>query len=48
LYLGYEWLAKTAGWRGARAAIVCALNFVVVLFSYTFVNMYLTNFHRYL
>jgi ABC-type transport system involved in cytochrome c biogenesis permease subunit len=48
LYLGYEWLSKSAGWRGSRAATICALNFVVVLFSYTFVNMYLTNFHRYL
>jgi HemX protein len=47
LYIAYLWLAKTAGWRGARAATLCAVNFVVVLFSYTFVNLYLTTFHRY-
>ncbi len=48
LYVAYLWLAGKAGWRGARAARICAFNFVLVLFSYTFVNLYLTNFHRYL
>lgn len=48
LYVAYSWLAVSAGWRGARAARVCALNFVLVLFSYTIVNLYLTSFHRYL
>jgi hypothetical protein len=28
--------------------LLCALNFVIVLFSYTFVNLYLTRFHRFL
>ena len=27
---------------------ICALNFMLVLFSYTIVNLYLTSFHRYL
>ena len=40
--------AVKAGWRGARAARICALNFILVLFSYTIVNLYLTSFHRYL
>jgi HemX protein len=48
LYIAYSWLAVQAGWRGARAARVCACNFLLVLFSYTIVNLYLTNFHRYL
>ncbi|MFZ0635377.1 MAG: cytochrome c biogenesis protein CcsA [Candidatus Acidiferrales bacterium] len=48
LYIAYLWLAGSAGWRGARAARICACNFVIVLFSYTFVNLYLTSFHRYL
>jgi ABC-type transport system involved in cytochrome c biogenesis permease subunit len=48
LYVAYSWLAVKAGWRGARAARICALNFILVLFSYTIVNLYLTSFHRYL
>ena len=48
VYLAYLWLARNANWRGARAALLCALNFVVVLFSYTFVNLYLTRFHKFL
>ena len=46
-YAAYLWLSRSANWRGARAALVCALNFAVVLFSYTFVNWYLTRFHRF-
>jgi ABC-type transport system involved in cytochrome c biogenesis permease subunit len=48
VYAAYLLLARSATWRGARAARLCALNFVVVLFSYTFVNLYLTRFHRFL
>jgi HemX protein len=47
VYAGYLWLAHSAAGRGARAARVCACNFVFVLFSYTVVNLYLTRFHRY-
>jgi ABC-type transport system involved in cytochrome c biogenesis permease subunit len=47
VYVAYLWLSRNATWRGARAARLCALNFVMVLFSYTFVNLYLTRFHRY-
>jgi ABC-type transport system involved in cytochrome c biogenesis permease subunit len=46
-YAGYLWLAGRTSWRGARAALLCVLNFLIVIFSYTFVNLYLTNFHRY-
>ncbi|MGA8037719.1 MAG: cytochrome c biogenesis protein CcsA [Candidatus Acidiferrales bacterium] len=48
VYLAYLALSWTATWRGARAAMLCVGNFLVVLFSYTFVNLYLTRFHRYL
>jgi HemX protein len=48
VYLAYLALGRNATWRGARAAILCVANFLVVLFSYTFVNLYLTRFHRYL
>jgi len=47
VYIVYLLLSRTAGWRGSRAALLCALNFAVVLFSYTLVNRYLTEFHRY-
>jgi ABC-type transport system involved in cytochrome c biogenesis permease subunit len=47
LYVAYLWLSRTSGWRGARAALVCALSFAIVLFSYTLVNLYLTRFHRF-
>ena len=47
VYIAYLLLSRTAGWRGARAARLCALNFVIVLFSYTLVNLYLTRFHRF-
>ncbi|MDE3110301.1 MAG: cytochrome c biogenesis protein CcsA [Acidobacteriota bacterium] len=48
IYLAYLALSRTSRWRGARAARICALNFAVVLFSYTLVNLYLTGFHRFL
>jgi ABC-type transport system involved in cytochrome c biogenesis permease subunit len=47
VYIAYLCLSRIGGWRGARAARVCALNFAVVLFSYTLVNLYLTRFHRF-
>src|ERR1700733_8688173 len=47
IYAAYLWLSRIADWRGARAARICALNFAVVLFSYTIVNLYLTRFHRF-
>jgi ABC-type transport system involved in cytochrome c biogenesis permease subunit len=47
VYAAYLLLSRNAQWRGARAALLCAMNFVVVLFSYTFVNLYLTKFHRF-
>jgi ABC-type transport system involved in cytochrome c biogenesis permease subunit len=47
VYVAYLLLSRTARWRGSRAALICALNFAVVLFSYTLVNRYLTDFHRY-
>lgn len=47
LYLAYLALSRIPAWRGPRAAIVCATNFLIVLFSYTFVNLYFTRFHRF-
>jgi ABC-type transport system involved in cytochrome c biogenesis permease subunit len=47
VYAGYLWLGRTTAWRGARASALCVFNFVFVLFSYSVVNLYLSNFHRY-
>ena len=47
VYAAYLLLSRSANWRGARAALLCAMNFVIVLFSYTFVNLYLTKFHNF-
>jgi len=46
-YVAYLRLSRSTAWRGARAAKLCAFNFAVVLFSYTFVNLYMTRFHRF-
>jgi ABC-type transport system involved in cytochrome c biogenesis permease subunit len=48
VYVAYLLLSRNASWRGARAALLCSFNFLMVLFSYTFVNLYLTRFHRFL
>lgn len=47
VYAMYLWLSRRSNWRGARAARLCAVNFFIVLFSYTFVNLYLTKFHHF-
>lgn len=46
-YVVFLWLSRTTRWRGARAAILCVINFALVIFSYTVVNLYLTRYHRY-
>ena len=47
IYCVYWWLSRTTAWRGARASYLSVLNFLVVIFSYTIVNIYLSNYHRY-
>jgi HemX protein len=47
VYAAYLRLSRSATWRGARAAYLCAANFMIVLFSYTIVNLYFTKFHRF-
>jgi ABC-type transport system involved in cytochrome c biogenesis permease subunit len=47
VYAGYLWVGKSAAWRGARASVLCVVNFLVVLFSYSVVNLYLSGFHRF-
>jgi len=47
LYVAYFRLARTAAWRGARASKLCIFNFVLVILSFTVVNLYLSQHHRY-
>jgi ABC-type uncharacterized transport system permease subunit len=47
LYALYLRLARTTAWRGARASKLCVFNFVIVVLSFTVVNLYLSHSHRY-
>lgn len=47
LYAVYFRLARKTAWRGARASKLCVFNFVVVVLSFTVVNLYLSHSHRY-
>ncbi len=47
LYAGYLWLSRTQAWRGARASALCVVNFLIVIFSFTIVNLFLSRFHRF-
>jgi ABC-type uncharacterized transport system permease subunit len=47
LYAAYLRLARTTTWRGARASRLCIFNFVIVILSFTVVNLYLSHTHRY-
>jgi len=47
LYALYFRLARTTAWRGARASKLCIFNFVIVVLSFTVVNLYLSHSHRY-
>jgi ABC-type uncharacterized transport system permease subunit len=47
LYIIYFRLARTATWRGARASRLCVFNFVLVLLSFTVVNLYFSPHHHY-
>jgi ABC-type uncharacterized transport system permease subunit len=47
LYAIYWLLARTTAWRGARASRLCIFNFVIVVLSFTVVNLYLSHSHRY-
>src|SRR5215471_12078227 len=47
LYAIYFRLARAASWRGARASRLCIFNFVIVVLSFTVVNMFFSHSHRY-
>jgi ABC-type transport system involved in cytochrome c biogenesis permease subunit len=47
VYAAYLLLSRTAAWRGARASVLCVVNFVLVILSFTVVNVYLSRQHRF-
>jgi ABC-type uncharacterized transport system permease subunit len=47
LYAAYLQLSRTTTWRGARASRLCIFNFVIVVLSFTVVNLSLSHSHRY-
>jgi HemX protein len=47
LYVVYSKLSRSASWRGARASRLCVFNFVIVVLSFTVVNLFLSHSHRY-
>ena len=47
VYIAYLRLSRSAQLARRARGRICALNFAIVLFSYTFVNLYLTRFHRF-
>ena len=47
LYSAYFYISRSAAWRGSRASRFCILNFVVVILSFTVVNLYFSQHHRY-
>lgn len=47
VYLAYLLVSRRTAWRGARAAMLCMFNFILVLFSYSVVNIYLSHYHRF-
>ena len=46
-YVFYLRLARYPSWRGARASQLCIFNFVIVIFSFTVVNLFFSHAHRY-
>jgi ABC-type uncharacterized transport system permease subunit len=47
LYAAYFYFSRSASWRGSRASRFCVINFVVVILSFTVVNLFLSQSHRY-
>jgi ABC-type transport system involved in cytochrome c biogenesis permease subunit len=46
-YAAYLLVSRRTAWRGARAAMFCMINFVLVLFSFSIVNIYLSHYHKF-
>jgi cytochrome c-type biogenesis protein CcsB len=47
VYAGYLHARATVGWRGHRAAVLSAIGFFCVLFTYFAVNLWISGLHSY-
>ncbi len=46
-YVLYLTVSRSPAWRGARASVLCVVNYFAVVFSYTAVNLFFSRFHRF-
>jgi cytochrome c-type biogenesis protein CcsB len=47
VYAGYLYLEKQGAWKGKRSAIISVCGFLVVIFSYSVVNLFFSSFHKF-
>jgi ABC-type transport system involved in cytochrome c biogenesis permease subunit len=47
VYAGYLYLENKGTWRGKRSAIISVCGFLVIIFSYSVVNLFFSSFHKF-
>ncbi len=47
VYTGYLYLEKKGTWKGKRSAIISVCGFLIILFSYSVVNLFFSSFHKF-
>lgn len=47
VYAGYLYLERRGTWKGKRSAIISVFGFLIILFSYSVVNLYFSSFHKF-
>lgn len=47
VYAGYLYLEKLGTWRGKRSAIISVCGFLIIIFSYSVVNLFFSSFHKF-
>lgn len=47
VYAGYLYLESRGTWKGKRSAIISVCGFLVIVFSYSVVNLFFSSFHKF-
>lgn len=47
VYAGYLYLESKGTWRGKRSAIISVCGFLLIIFSYSVVNLFFSSFHKF-
>lgn len=47
VYAGYLFLEKQGTWKGKRSAIISVCGFLIIIFSYSVVNLFFSSFHKF-